>query len=215
MATLIRRIKRDIKKSPAKATALGGLLVLAVAIWGSKLVATPNSVVQGSMVANTPQVLSAAVPMVAPEQISQQVTAVQEANIDLAPWHVIQTWRDQSLDENTRLPHLDRDPFAISEIVALQSGKGSPSDSAKLPLSPEDLGLRFTGVVISAQYRAAIFENQAMSEGSALKIERDGVTHLVKITEVHPTRIKFTIDGTEYEQSLPELGLESKITLKP
>ena len=209
MASLIKKIKRDIKKSPTKAAVLAGLVVLAVAIWGSKLAATPGAVVQGSMAPGGSQVLPTTVPAVAPEHGTAQTMTVQEEKIDLSAWHIIRTWREQSLDENDSLPHLDRDPFAMNEVLASQSSDETPSEAVKSPISPEELGLRFTGVVISGRYRAAILQNRTVNEGAEIRIERNGVAYLVKITEVHTSRVKFTIDGIEYEQALRDIGLES------
>jgi hypothetical protein len=208
MARLIKKIKRDIKKSPAKAVVLAGLVVLAVAIWGSKLVATPRTVVQASTAPDGAHVLPTTIPTVTPELGNTQPTTVQD-EIDLRAWHVIRTWREQSLDEDETLPPLDRDPFVMNEVIASQSSGETLTKAPNLPISPEDLGLRFTGVVISGHYRAAILENRTVNEGAEIRIERDGVVYCVQITQVDTTRVKFTIDGVEHEQSLRDFGLES------
>lgn len=212
MAGLLKKIRRDIKKSPAKAAALGGLVVLAVAIWGSRLTATSNPVAVEGPVAVAPNGFPVADPTVAADKVTDHFPPGEEPKIDLTAWHVVRNWRSQPLDEDQLLSDLDRDPFAPNDVITPQPASNGASQTSKSPISPEAFGLRFTGAVVSSRDRIAILENQAVREGSVLRVERNGRSYLVMIKEVGPTNVKLTIDGVDYEQSLPDFGLKPKIS---
>ncbi|MGQ9505173.1 MAG: hypothetical protein ACUVQG_10575 [Thermogutta sp.] len=212
MAGLLKKIRRDIKKSPAKAAALGGLVVLAVAIWGSRLRATSNPVAVEGTVAVAPNGFPVAGPTAAADKVTDHFPPGEEVKIDLTAWHVIRNWRSRPLDEDQLLSDLGRDPFAPNEVITPQPASNGTSETSKSLISLEAFGLRFTGAVVSSRDRIAILENQAVREGSVLRVERNGRSYLVMIKEVGPTSVKLTIDGVDYEQSLPDFGLKPHIS---
>lgn len=212
MAGLLKKIRRDIKKSPAKAAVLGGLVVLAVAIWGSRLTATSNPVAQEGAVAGTPDEFPLAFPTDAANNGTDLFPPGEEPKIDLTAWHIVRNWRNQPLDEDQLLSDLDRDPFAPNKVVTPQLASNGASETSGLPISPEAIGLRFTGAVVSSRDRIAILENQAVREGSVLRVEWNGRSYLVMIKEVGHTNVKLTIDGVDYEQSLRDFGLKPRIS---
>ncbi len=209
MERWIKKIKREIKRSPAKAAVLGGLALVAVAIWGYRLVAAPRPASPQAMVAGMAQSgVATPVPMFSQQQ-EPVATIVEESQVDLTPWQVLQAWRAEPLGDDTALRPA-RDPFFITSPATSQSVEDSPSEARVDDVSPETLGLRFTGVVIANNSRAAIVENRLLWEGSAFKVQRNGRSYIVRICEVTPTVVKLSIDGTMFEQSLPELGLGYK-----
>ena len=145
----------------------------------------------------------------------QEVTeTTPNGELDLRPWQVLQTWRAQSFDG----PVLERDPFAMDVVVtgqSSQSGGDAPVEMTTTPPSPEDLGINFTGIVIAGRDRVAILENEPVHAGSTLKVERDGRSYFVKILDITPTSIKLNIDGVDFEQSLPNLGLNNGAGKRP
>lgn len=210
MEKWIKKIKKEIKRSPAKAAALGGLAVVAVAIWGYRLAAAPRFVSQQGVVVGLGQVEGASAGPMFPQQEEPVATTVEESQVDLTPWHVLQAWRANPLGDDPALGQPARDPFAIRTPATPQSAEDSPSEARVDDVSPETLGLRFTGVVIAGNSRAAIVENRLLWEGSSFKVQRNGRSYIARICEVTPTVIKLSIDGTMFEQSLPELGLSHK-----
>lgn len=201
MERLIKKIRREIKRSPAKAAVLGSLVLVAVAIWGSKLAATPSPGVQESSMSSISLNPQPKVPEVGPSQENKQTTT--EVNLELHAWQMLQAWRTQPFDP----PILERDPFATEAVGNVQPSNDTSNETSTSPPSPEDLGIHFTGVIIAGHDRTAILENQPVRAGSTLKIERDGRSHFVKILEVTRTGIRLSIDGAEFEQVLPDLGL--------
>lgn len=149
------------------------------------------------------------VPEVVPSQEIKQMTT--DVDLELHPWQVLQSWRTQPFDP----PSLERDPFATDVLANVQPSNDTSDETATSPPSPEDLGIRFTGVIIAGHDRTAILENQSVREGSTLRIERDGRSYFVKILEVTRTGIRLSIDGVEFEQVLPDLGLGNGVGDKP
>lgn len=210
MSKWIKKIKREFKRSPGKAAVLGGLAVVAVAFWGYRLAAAPRSVSQQASVSGMGQAETETDGPVFPTQEGSIVASSEEAKVDLTPWHVLQAWRAQPFQAETASAQLGRDPFVMKSPPVHQSAEESLGKSDVDDVSPATLGLRFTGVVIAGDWRAAILENRLLWEGSAFKVHRNGRSYVVRICEVTPTAIKLTIDGAVFEQSLPELGLSPK-----
>lgn len=198
--SIAKRIKREARKSPAKAAVLVGLLGLALYSWAP--------IVWG-WTAGRERPAKAVSPAdnEGPERVAARPAAPGEADgePERPSWKELKKWRQASpWTEPVELLAL-RDPFQPpgSETAAAEDEDEEPS-----PNSPEEilagLGIQLTGTIVGPKRRVAILDGRAYRQGDTVRVEQPGMTLEVEIRKIEADRVTLGWHALERVLTAPE-----------
>lgn len=199
---LRQQLAKEMKRNPKKAVLLGLLLAVAGWFWLPLVVgsARDEAAEADTLVAE-----------VAPPPL-QSVDAKPAAAATRATWQQLLQW----MEGDTRLkpghePSLARDPFAAI-VTPEQKQAPTVKPAAKLPATPERLGLRLTGTLIGTR-RVATIGGRTYREGQVINgkdevsfvvekitakgvtLRRDAQTYELKISSANGDTVEITRVG--------------------
>lgn len=163
---LVKTLRRDVAANPAKASALGGLLLVGLYFWGPLV----WKCVAGKKSASVPT--AAALPLpVASSPNPQGVSAAVQNEIKL-DWRAIRQWRERDPLTRTADFQLPWNQAFLTPRGADATGKKGAEEQVKPPVAadPGKLGLVLEGVVIGSKVRRAIISGKVYREHDEVKV---------------------------------------------
>jgi hypothetical protein len=175
ISKLSSQIRREMVGDPKKAVILAGLLLLAgyywaPLVWGwvSKGDTNQQEIQLAALAA------SSAPAQVAPVE-SNVPSVVKNTHAPLHRWQTLVKWMDA--DPRTKpLKRVGgrRDPFTDRRITRRIADGSALADDR--PVTPENLGMRLTGIMIGAQRRVALIDGRAYVLGEEIPVELAATT---------------------------------------
>jgi len=208
MGGLAKRIRREIKKHPAKATLLGILCVVALALWGPKMLARRSTAGNGGALATSASLLpitsSATSQIIQISQTSQNVKSEAVLESD-GKWRELVKWQSTHRSE-LAIPADLRDPFAA--VVMVNSGAWEKAQETADGLAAAVRSMiRCTGVVITPKRRWVILDSKYVEEGSEFTLRHGGTECRVQVVRVYDDRVVFRVNGNTFEYNIARLGI--------
>jgi len=205
---LIKQLRREAARNPAKAGVLGLLVVVALWFWAPLVwgwIGSREGTSQPSPIL-PPQVTSNA-SGAAP---ASTATAAAPATT----WQQLVEWRKQD-PRTTAADTLKtrRDPFhAIPAPVVEAEVKAAPK-AAPVVLTPEQLGLKLSSTVVGSDRRVALINGRIFREGQVIKCGKEAQEILFRLAEIHSRHVVLERDGHRFELAIPDKKLSNRIEL--
>jgi hypothetical protein len=214
LGELAKRLRREVKASPAKAAVLAVLGGVAIYFWAPFVM---RSIGTKSPVAAAPEVV-----VVQPAS-AETPPPVIEPTVGAASlsWQQLDTWMTQ--DERMQpvmLERLKRNPFGSPDggraagtwahsLAARFYGAGrdkllvarelwGPGNQAISDVRPEDAGLTLSSTVVGRK-PVALISGKAYVEGSTVRGEGEHADVTFKLLKIHPKSVVLSQNGVSYE----------------
>jgi hypothetical protein len=206
---LANRLKREIKKNPAKAMGLGALLLVACYFWAPLIAGFLGS---GSPAPPPPAQNAAATTNSSPS-VSEPVA---KPTISAAAYD----WQrhSKSIDDSelmrasAKLPN-DRDPFHdLAAATAAVQPVENPEPAAP-PVTPADAGLVLGSTLVSAHRKIAEINGKSYGINEHVEVATDTLEVSFKIVEIHPRRVVLERDGVRYDLKIPRPLLDGIVEM--
>jgi hypothetical protein len=211
--SIVRRIKREARNSPAKAALLAGLLGLALYCWAPLVMTWLTVDEESSQAASS----SDAEPD-QPEQPASRTTA-SENTIDekkRPKWHELRQWRqDSPWTAPADLAHM-RDPFRVVPGTEEPVAKSEEIESSPVT-TPEQtingLKIQLTGTIVGPRRRVALLDGRAYREGDVVLVEHLGTTWKLEIRRIEANRVRLGWQSIERDLVAPDRQRVGRIEL--
>lgn len=211
---MIKQLRREAARNPAKAGVLGLLVVVALwfwapLVWGwigpGEASSQPASESPSAVSVATEAGLGAASP----------APAVATTKMPTYTWQQLAEWRRQDpLTTAADTLRLRRDPFhAVEAEVADEEVKPVQEVIQPVVLKPEDLGLKVTSTVVGPARRVALINGRTYQEGQVIRCGREGQEIAFQLVEVQPRHVVLERDGHRFELAIPKKTLSDRIEL--
>ncbi len=197
------QLTKEIKRNPAKAAVLGGLLVVAIWFWypliqkwtggSSKSVAKQQSTVTPVIPSANPNDI--VLPTAAPASVSKTAidwrTIAQKISDD--PWMKSGTLQSSSFD-----------PFYPEQAQAtvLTSTESEPTPTTEVDVAPDSVGLAVTSVIVGGRKPLARINNQNYHVGDTIRVADIQIEYT--LLDVHPWGVQLKTKQQVYELHLDE-----------
>jgi hypothetical protein len=205
MGGWVKRIKKEIKKHPAKAVLLGVLCLVALILWGPKMARRQSPREDGkTLAASGTMVLLPA--SIASEMGQSGKNGESDSSLGVKEkWKEIARWHDAHRGELAIADDF-RDPLA-----AVATGDGGAQNSARE--AAQDMGavarsmIRCTGVIITPRRRWVVLDGKCLEEGSELMLRQGSVECRLQVVRVHENKVVFKVNDTLFEYNIKNLGI--------
>ncbi|MCH8922097.1 MAG: hypothetical protein IIA67_02975 [Planctomycetes bacterium] len=173
ISKLSSQIRREMTSDPKKAVILAGLLLLAgyywaPLVWGwvSKGGANQQETQLAALAAsNNPVQLPTAVP-----SGGENAAGTDNVGAPLHRWQLLVGWMDADPRTKPLVRVSDRrDPFADQTAARRRAGRSTAATAR--PITPANLGMKLTGIMIGARRRVALIDGRAYVPGEEIKVK--------------------------------------------
>jgi hypothetical protein len=180
LAKLQKQLVRDLKRSPAKAGALGLLCIVAIWFWAPLVSGWFNKGGTKSPTASEP--VAQAVPaMPLPAATSPPAAAAS------VPWKQLVEWIEKDARmRSANLASLETPPFVTKAPDLIDPGEvkqeeKQPSQTAEIDVA--QLGLKLSSTMLGSRRRVAVINGRPYPEGGELQLGDDLVVTLARVDE--------------------------------
>ena len=212
--SIVRRIKREARKSPAKAAVLVGLFGLALYAWAPLVIDWTGLGEESSP--------KAARPEKEPRQVAEedgirtQSSEVTEVAGKRPSWRELKQWQEGSLWTEVVEVAAMRDPFRPAEGGVEPVGMEEVVEETPVS-SPEQvvdsIALQLTGTIVGPRRRVALLDGQAYGEGDVIRVDQLGTTWELEIRRIEPNRVTIGWQSIEREVTAPKREPVGRIEL--
>ncbi|WP_347245240.1 hypothetical protein [Thermogutta sp.] len=205
MSVLVKRIKKEFRKHPAKAVLLGVLCVVAFFLWGPKMLGRRPATENGGTFAPSASILATSILMTKQTGEEGQNAQLSVESVNGEKWREVAKWRRANLAA-LALPSDLRDPFSA---VTMESGTAQAKGvvTAESSLAVIQSMIHCTGVVITPKRRWVILDNKSLEEGSELTLRHKGSECRIHVVKVYADKVIFEINGRTLEYNITKLGI--------
>jgi hypothetical protein len=201
--SVAKRLQHEIKASPAKAGALGLLLIVAAYFWLPTVVGLIGTGKQAPPAPSADQATSTASTTPAASAGNEQQPTAKAFDYD---------WRmhAKSMDEDPLARPVDalsneRDPFASNETLAAAEPLEPPAAPPVVvePMTPQDAGLVLSTTLHGARMKIADIGGKSYTIGDRIEVSGNGADTSFQVVEIHQRRVVLKSDGKLYELKIP------------
>jgi len=225
---LSEQLRREARSNPKKAAVLGLLLLVAGYFWAPLVFGWFRK----NPTEAPPEMIAAAsakLPGASPTNVSPSTASpvpLASARRPGVPWRTLIEWIDRDPKMKPWIAASgQRNPFAppVDPARAREVEQNNPDQEPPPQLTPEQLGLQLTGVMIAGRQREAIIGQQIVREGDWIErsagsdssstpsaAPSDDAAKVVvtpirfRIVEIHARQVVLIGNGTRYMLSMPE-----------
>lgn len=194
------QLTREIKRNPAKAAVLGGLLLVAIWFWYPLVQKWMGSGTRS--VASQPEDHDLVIPQTTPLPTVEASVATSQAPIGKTDWRSIaqQISSDPWMKKGT-LRHADFDPFFPEpEPKTILTSTNVETDSTpNLDVPPETAGLAVTSVIVGGRVPIARINNQNYRVGDTIRATDANIQYT--LVQVHTWGV--SLKGSQRVHELP------------
>lgn len=211
--SIVRRIKREARNSPAKAAVLVGLIGLAFYAWAPLMIAF--------LTAAEEKVPAAARAEADSEERISSVAETNSAKSEEATekrptWRELEQWREESpWTAPAELTAL-RDPFRPA-AGAREAEEPTEEIVEKPQTGPEQalngIDIVLTSTIVTPKRRVAILDGRAYREGDIVSVEYLGATWEFELRRVEPDKVTLAWRSLERVVSAPDRACVGRIEL--
>ncbi len=211
--SIVRRIKREARNSPAKAAVLVGLIGLAFYAWAPLMIAF--------LTAAEEKVPAAAQSVPKPEGRISSVAETNSPETKEAPekrptWRELEQWREESPWTASAELAAIRNPFRLAPAV--REAAETTNEIVEEPQTGPEQALngidtQLTSTIVTPSRRVAILDGRAYREGDTVPVEYLGVTWEFELRRVEPNKVTLAWRSLERIVSVPERSRVGRIEL--
>ncbi len=207
---ILGRIKREARKSPAKAAVLVGLAGFAMYSWAPLL---------AGFFAADEEPPTSAVGQPTPGDARQAAAKPGATAAQKRPtWRQVCQWREDSpWTAPAELGQL-RDPFRLAAEAGLTAADRQKKETEEpAPVTPQQaiagLAIQLSGTIVTPKRRVAILDGRAYREGDTIRVEQPDTTWEMEIRRIEPNRVILGWQSIERELVPPERPQVGRIEL--
>ena len=211
--SIVRRIKREARNSPAKAAVLVGLIGLAFYAWAPLMVAFLTA--GGEKVPAKKRTKT---------KTEERISSVAETDSAKAKevaekrpsWRELEQWREESPWTASADLAAMRDPFRPPSGVS-EATETTEEIVEKPQAGPEQalngIEIQLTSTIVAPNRRVAVLDGRAYREGDAVSVEYLGATWEFELRRVEPGKVTLGWQSLERVVSVPERASVGRIEL--
>ncbi|RMG04164.1 MAG: hypothetical protein D6741_01425 [Planctomycetota bacterium] len=190
LGRLYKRFQREAKRRPKEVVVLAVLAVVAGLVWGPRLVPSFGDDPQANAGESGVTILSAG-------------GSVESAEEGLG-WDQLVAWRRSDpagwAGDDYPLAH---DPFVVPLATAGDEKGGISPGAAPVVVSPEEVNLQVTAVLLRGTGGMAVISGRFVEVGQEIRAEADGKIGVFTLTEVHADHVVLESGGHRFPVALP------------
>lgn len=194
------QITKEIKRNPAKAAVLGGLLLVAIWFWYPLIQKWMGN--GSSSVAKQPAEHELVIPQAAPPPTSEEPTTAKQGPAGKTDWHTIaQQISDDPWMKKGTLREDTFDPFFpdTQPKTILTSTNVETDSTPEIDVSPASAGLAVTSVIVGSRVPIARINHQNYHIGDTVRATDTNVRYT--LVEVHSWGV--LLKGAQQVHQLP------------
>lgn len=192
---LVDRLRREIKRDPKKAGALGLMFLVAIYFWAPLVSGWMGS----SRPADMPPTASTATTPTVPATTENTTAAKPTNEAKPVSWQELIAWQDEDPRRAPATLVASRDPFHAVEKVVEQKPVDEKPEKKIEAKSMDQVGLVLSSTLVGPRSSLARINGKTYHTGQAVRVQYEGERVAFQVKEIHPRRVVLERDGTRFE----------------